>query len=153
MNKSDYDKIQQEIDSGIVSLFYISKAMDTDCDIDSFSNLIDGYVYTVGNKHRNCPDIIVFTGPKETGTPINKEVMIDRINDAASLIAYCSNNWEKKPLSENVVYKTGSKKYGWTIQLFSDTELINDTKRLFMHKANEFYGTLNYDVIVIVPFE
>ena len=108
----------------------------------------DGFVYSIGHRERNRPDFVIFCGPAPQENAFSRESLNQQMFEAAQLINYLVQNWDKKPVRPGEHCGTRD---GRLYQVLDNPDLIKLAKSEFMVQAGNYYGNDDYGVLALIP--
>lgn len=113
-----------------------------------FSELEDGFVYSVGHHERQRPDLLVLCGPTPDEPAMNRDAMLARMQAAGALINYLVAHWDESPvLPGHRCHDHDGREY----RVLDTPALVATAKDQMTVQAGVYYGTEDYALIVLMP--
>ena len=155
-NETTDPRIKDAIDKFGIAMICILPNTTCSCSEDLshehvlvYDKLEAGYVYTVGHREHNRPDIVAYCGPGNGESMLTGPEIETNIHDVATTINRIVKHWSENPVrSGNTVLTDKGRVY-----------IVQDNKEAlaackFEHtvKATEYYGDDNYELLFMIPF-
>lgn len=157
MTISNRAEIRRHIAAYGVSLLAISDAApcqmcgETPCERHvegALSELEDGFVYSVGHRERQRPDLLVFCGPTPYEAPLSKEALLQRMQAAGALINFLVAHWDESPvLPGHLCTDSEGREY----RVLDTPDLLATARDQLTVQAGVYYGTEDYELLVLTP--
>lgn len=61
-----------------------------------FTELTDGYVFTIGNHENGLPEILLLAGPIVKNQAFSKEQMLENIQEGSALVQHAIQVWNER---------------------------------------------------------
>lgn len=159
MNNQFHDEIRKHIKQhGVFTVAILPDGMNPELDIidndtnTMFGNSSDACIYTVGQKTRNRPDLLIKCGPG-FGTCLYDASRVKRnVLNAGFLINHLAKTWnDQSPLKEGDICEDRDHNMYVVVQYQMLCEIDLDHKLRIMVHATNYYGNNNYNVLVLDP--
>lgn len=155
----DLEGIKQDIKDYKISLLAISELSHCEGCKDKkdltphthpdvhFDQPDDAFIYTIGHRESNRPDMLFFIGPQIGGPLFNPEQLREQIRAGASLINYLVGDWDNNPvlLGHNCQDRNG--------RVYQVVEHIengpHEFKDEYTTKTSKYYGSDDYELLVV----
>lgn len=124
---------------------------DTPCEPHAkgaFTELEDGFVYSIGHRERNRPDLVVLCGPTPGEPALDQAGLVNRMQEAATLINYLVSRWGEHPVLPG---QRCADSDGRVYRVLSSAEVVSAAKDELTVQAGVYYGTEDYELLVLMP--
>lgn len=157
MDKATRADIKRNIKRCGVSLLAVSDAApceacgDTPCETHlkgAFTEPEDGFVYSIGHRERNRPDLVVLCGPVPGEPAFDQAALVHRMQEAGALINYLVSRWGEHPVKPG---QRCADSDGRIYRVFSSPEVVSAAKDELTVQAGVYYGTEDYELLVLMP--
>ena len=159
MTIKDRDTIQATIDKFGVCLVAVSDAAhceacgpDTTCRSHAaatYTEMDDGFVYTIGHQARNRPDLVILCGPTPVEeTPMPRDELVTHLEAAADLLNHLVSNWDDHPVLPGQRCADAS---GRRYMVDASPEGVAYAKQALALGTVDFYGSDRFGMLVLVP--
>lgn len=157
----DNEHYQQQIEAGIrdygVFLQAVSNACTcAECGSDpqhthgdaGYSDIEDGFIYTIGHRARRRPDLVALCGPKPGEPPMTAGELWTQIQQLGGLINYMVAHWQEKPVLAGQHCATDN---GRIYQVIDHPGAVAHAISTLTIQASNYYGTEDYPLLVLLP--
>jgi len=114
-----------------------------------YTELEDAYVYTVGRRTSNRPEMIIFCGPSLGERPVSGGALIETMLETTRVLNYLIENWDEQPVLPGHTISAG---HGHRIyKVIDNPTTAQQVKTEFMIQTSNYYNSDDYEVLVIKP--
>jgi len=114
-----------------------------------FTDRSDAFIYTVGRKELNQPDVLILAGPAAGMDALTEEQVHANLQDGASIIINLVLHQQSTAVQPSMVLGGVS---GKLFEVLDNPELTEWLKQN-MTAASTYYNSTDYDVVVLTPLQ
>lgn len=122
---------------------YLMGVTDRDKDSDPWTG---GYLYTIGHKERQRPDLVLVVYHKDKDS-VSEKVVEERFRAAHILLNSLVKHWETAPV---LAGHTAQDEQGILYKIHAESEFDKSFKE-FTIQASNYYGTEDYPLLILMP--
>lgn len=117
-----------------------------------FTNIEDGFIYTIGFHELGLPEVFVFVGPDGNGySEATESELRDNLQCAANFISHIYDGRETFKVDKKIAYRSDDEKQNglYFVAVSDETEEMGEEpKEHFMSVTCRYYGTTDFKVRV-----